>query len=172
MEQETWVLYDENRKPIGKEVPRYAKLEKHEYAFGVHVWIKSNGKYLIFRRDKSKKRYPNLFDMIGGGVNGHDSPLYTAIKETKEESGLDLNPNDLKLVFISKVDYEVNGNIYPEHTHVYMAEINDLKISDIQIEVGKNCDPQFLSKEEILKLIDDKLFIPIVIYRDKIEELF
>lgn len=109
--------------------------------------------------------------MIGGGINGYEDPLETAIRETMEESGLDIRNRNPKLIFMSRVDLG-NGVIYQEHSYVYMVEMNDVTIDDIKIEEGKNLNPDFKTKEEILELIDQKIFIPVVNYRDKIEKLF
>lgn len=171
LDNEMWVLYDKNFKPLNKIVPRYTPLSKDEYELGVHIWIKVKGKYLIFQRSETKRTFPGFFEMIGGGINGYDDPLDSAIREVKEESGLDIKDRNPQLIFMSRVDYG-NGIIYPEHTYVYMVEMNDISIEDIEIEEGKNLNPKFLSKDEILKLIDDGVFVPVVTYRDRIEKLF
>lgn len=171
LENESWVLFDKNFKPLNKIVPRYTELTKDEYSLGVHIWVKCNGKYLIFKRSATKRTFPNFYEMIGGGINGNEDPMLAALRELKEESGIDAQADELKFLFMSRVDYG-NGIIYPEHTYVYMIEKNNLSVSDIKIEEGKNCSPAFLSKEEIIKLMDKKIFVPVVTYREIIEKEF
>lgn len=170
--QEYWALYDENLKPLNKVVPRYTPLAKDEYQLGVHIWIKTGDKYLIFKRSPSKRLYPNLFDMIGGGIDGYDAPIATAIREVEEESGIKLREKDLRFMFMAKIKQGERGIAFPEHTYVYMVNINNLKIEDVRIEEGKNCEPSFMTKEEIIALIEQNKFIPVVQYEDKIEKLF
>ncbi len=170
--QEYWALYDENLKPLNKLVPRYTPLSKDEYELGVHIWIKIGDKFLIFKRSASKKLFPNYYEMIGGGIDGYDEPLATALREVEEESGLKLKEDNLEFMFMSKINQGEHGITFPEHTYVYMAKIDNLKLEDIRIEEGKNCNPSFKTKEEILNLIKENKFIPVVQYEDKIEKLF
>ena len=162
---EKWALYDKNLKPLNKLVDRDSLLQKGEYHLSVHAWIKKDNKFLIFQRDENKKIFPNFYEPIAGGVNEYESSLDTVIREVKEESGIDLNEEQI----IKKFSVVNNECKYKEICDVYVFEI-DFNIEDIKIEKGKNKNPRLLTKEEIIKLIDDKQFLPLVIYSNQIEK--
>lgn len=172
LENESWVLYDKNKKPLGKTVPRNFKTQENEYHFGVHIWVKSKDKFLIFKRSATKFTFPGYYEMIGGGVNGNDSTIETAVRELFEESGIKADPSELKFMFNIRVDAGEYGIVFAEFDDVFLLE-RDIDISKIKIEEGKNLDPQFLTKQEVLNLIDTGKFVPLVkAYRDKIVTLF
>lgn len=63
----------------------------------VHVWFYTiDGKVLIQKRAPSKIVFPNLWDVsVAGHISAYETPIKSAIREVKEEIGLDINKNDL-----------------------------------------------------------------------------
>ena len=59
-----------------------------------HALIKIDGKYLVIKRTKIKRgklnSYPLYWDIPGGMVEEEELPRDAAIRETKEEVGLDV----------------------------------------------------------------------------------
>ena len=59
-----------------------------------HALIKNNGKYLVIKRTEIKRgklnSYPLYWDIPGGMVEDNELPRDAAIRETKEEVGLDV----------------------------------------------------------------------------------
>lgn len=162
---EKWVMYDKNRKCLNKVVDRDSTLEKGEYHLSVHAWIKCDNKFLIFQRDESKKIFPSFYEPIAGGVSGYEDPLDAMIREVKEESGLIVNKKEVSYHF-----YIVNDECkYPEICDVYVFN-HKFDIKNIVLEEGKNKNPKLLTKKEIIKLIDENKFLPLVTYKDKINE--
>ena len=49
----------------------------------------------ILRDDIPTIPYPNHWDLPGGGREGHETPVETALRETNEEMGLSFEPNEL-----------------------------------------------------------------------------
>ena len=68
----------------------------------VHIWfITPNGEIVFQHRSKSKNLLPDKLDAtVAGHVELNDSYEKTAIKECKEETGVDIDVN--KLVFLIK----------------------------------------------------------------------
>ena len=97
---ELWDLYTENRIKTGETHVRGNPLPKDKYHLVVNVWIKnSEGKYLISRRSRKKSRNPLKFETVGGAVLKGENSLQAAIRETKEEVGIDLDTKRAKLVY-------------------------------------------------------------------------
>lgn len=66
----------------------------------VHVYFVTADDHIIFqRRGRHKDTYPGLLDAtVGGHVAPGESYLETAIRETAEETGLKLVPQDFRLI--------------------------------------------------------------------------
>ncbi len=69
-----------------------------------------NSYMVVFHDDKVLvlKRTNGFWEFPGGGVNWGEDPRQTAIRETKEETGLDVT--DVSFVTTTSATYEKNGN--------------------------------------------------------------
>ncbi|TRD22169.1 NUDIX domain-containing protein [Palleronia caenipelagi] len=47
----------------------------------------------LLRDDRADIPFPGLWDLPGGGREGNETPLETALRETREETGLRVSPN-------------------------------------------------------------------------------
>lgn len=66
----------------------------------------SKGKYLISQRSANRPTYPLMWECVGGSVVKGEDSLLGAIRETKEEVGVDLRPEKgqvIKELFEQKV---------------------------------------------------------------------
>lgn len=96
---EMWDLYDIDRTVIGEHI-RGNKLPANSYHLVVHVWIKNNqGKYLISQRAKNRPTFPLMWECVGGSVLKGETSLQGALRETAEEVGIELLPQNGKLLF-------------------------------------------------------------------------
>lgn len=128
-------IVDEEDKIIGtetRETIHQAGLLHRE----IHVYFITPNRELIFQhRAKDKDTYPDLLDAtVGGHVEIGDSYQQTAIKETKEETGVDIDPKDL--IFIKKIrktsEDLVTGkknNVFNErYLYIYRGDVGDLLV--------------------------------------------
>ena len=96
---ELWDLYTENRVKTGETHVRGNPLPKDRYHLVVNVWIKnSEGKYLISRRSKTRPKNPLMFETVGGAALKGENSIEAAIREVKEELGIDLNIKSTNLI--------------------------------------------------------------------------
>lgn len=97
---ELWDLYDENRTLTGRTHIRGESIPAGYYHLVVHVWIRnSEGKYLISQRSASRPTCPLMWECVGGSVVSGEDSLTGAIREAKEEVGIDLTPENGHVVF-------------------------------------------------------------------------
>ena len=90
---EIWDLYDENRELLGKDHVRGEQLPIDGYHLVVHVWIRnSKGEYLIAQRSANRQTYPLMWECVDGSVIKGEDSLQGALREVKEEVGVDLLP--------------------------------------------------------------------------------
>lgn len=119
---ELWDLYDENRRILGRDHIRGDAIPADCYHLVVHVWIRnSKGEYLISQRSASRKSFPLMWECTGGSVLKGEDSLNAAVREVKEEIGLDLLPVEGKLLF-SQVREEYNGERYADILDAWLWE--------------------------------------------------
>ena len=112
---ELWDLYNEKRELTGMTHIRGQKVPQGFYHLVVHVWIRnSKGEYLISQRSADRPAYPLMWECVGGSAVAGEDSLMAALRETKEEVGIDL-PADS-----GKIKYSVVGRI-----------VNEVKFTDI-----------------------------------------
>lgn len=96
---EIWDLYTHDRQLTGETHIRGKKLPPERYHLVVHVWIKnSQGQWLISQRAASRPTFPLKWESVGGSVTAGEDSLTGAIREAKEEVGVDLDPAQGRLV--------------------------------------------------------------------------
>jgi isopentenyldiphosphate isomerase len=131
----------------------------------VHVWL-YNGKGELFfqKRAEDKDTFPGLLDAsIGGHVEVGDSYEKTAVKEAMEETGLEINPADLKLAGILKYvsDDAITGKINNSIKHIFAYRF-DGSANELKIEEGKATGFEVVKLDSLFNMSDfeKKRFIP------------
>lgn len=126
----------------------------------VHTLIKTEKGYLVTKRSKEETTFPEYWDIPGGLAEYGELPKETAIRETKEEVGLDIIPTRvihedsnldkskdfvyIRLVYLCKLKSRIDDIILQASEHSEYRYINTLeglkkeKISPFLIEVFKN----------------------------------
>ena len=109
----------------------------------VHALIKVKDKFLITKRSKIEDNYPEYWDLPGGLVEKGELPQEAVIRETKEETNLDIIP--LKII-------REDSNLDKEKDIVfirliYLAEIDN--IDNIKLDENEHSD------YKLIKTIDD-----------------
>ncbi len=159
---EIWDLYDDNRNIIGEHI-RGEKLPDDGYHLVVHAWIKnSNNEFLISRRAANRPTFPLMYECVGGSVIKGESSLTGAIREIKEEIGLDLAECDGKLLF-SKVRKIINGVKFNDILDVWLFNYN----GEINLHNAITDEVDFanwLSLKEIQELYKQNKLVPTLEY--------
>lgn len=97
---ELWDLYTRERELTGQEHIRGEAIPEGFYHLVVHVWIRSpRGEYLISQRSPDRPTFPLMWECVGGSVLKDEDSLTGALREVREEIGLDLSPADGHLLF-------------------------------------------------------------------------
>jgi isopentenyl-diphosphate Delta-isomerase len=135
----------------------------------VHVYFITPDRKIIFQhRAKNKDTFPDLLDAtVGGHVDLGDTYKESAVREVKEETGLEIREDEL--VFLSKERIkacldEVSSKTNNAWIESYFYNFKG-KVSDLKIEQGKSLGFESWSIND-LKNINEKekrRFIPYVI---------
>ena len=110
---EYWDVYDKNKQKTGRLMKRGELLKEDEYHLIVHIWIKnSKGEFLIQQRSETVKN-PLVWSATGGSVVAGEDSYTGAIREVKEELGLDLTNHN---------GYLFDSSLYEEENQKYLQE--------------------------------------------------
>lgn len=122
----------------------------------VRVWfINLKGEVLLQKRSMNKKIFPGLWDAgVGGHVSSGESSVEGAMKETREEIGLEIPKEEYHLIFTvraPKTKY-FDDFIDNELNDVYIVR-RDLDISSLQMEKDELDEVRWLDLETFEKWV-------------------
>lgn len=156
---ELWDIYDVNRNKTGRTVERGKPMEQDEYHIVVNVWIKgSDGRWLISKRSPNK-HYQNMWQVTGGSAIAGEDSLTAALREAKEELGVDLNPENGHLFRTTVRQYRS----FSDFLDIWIFR-HDCLIENIVLQEGETCDAKWATNEEILEMEKSGEFIPMNVY--------
>lgn len=141
-------LYDENKNLTGEKLFREKGTKlivpKGRYSIVVLAFIEnSKGEFLFQMTSKRKK---NVWATTGGHVKSGQTSKKAIIEEIKEELGIDINEDEVKLFKTYKYDDAFKDVFYIKKD----IDINSLTYQEDEVEYIK-----YLTKDEILDLINN-----------------
>ena len=155
---ELWDLYNEKRELIGKTHVRGEKIPDGYYHLAVHVWIRnSKGEYLIGQRSADRSKFPLMWGTVGGSAIAGENSITAAIRETKEEVGIDLDIGSGRLAY-SIVGRIINGVKSSDIMDAWLFEYDgeaDLSLAT----TAEVVQIKWMSTEEIKKLFEEKKLV-------------
>lgn len=148
---ELWDVYDENRVLTGRLHRRGDFLPSGDYHLSVHIWIlNSHGEFLLTKRSPNKG-FPNMWEATGGAALAGDDSLTAAIREVREETGLELAPEKGECV----ISYRGKDHF----TDVWLFK-QDFNIADVQLLEGETCDKMLADMKTVLQLKEKGMLVP------------
>lgn len=166
MFMEKWDLYTKYREKTGKECIRGEKIPEGLYHLVVHVWIRNRkGEYLISQRSAGRPTFPLMWECVGGSVLKGESSIEGALREVKEEVGLDLEQETGKLLF-SKIrgsDVEYECKVFNDIMDVWLFSYD----GELQLEAATTDEVaacKWMTVSEIRKLYEEKKLVQMLDY--------
>jgi 8-oxo-dGTP pyrophosphatase MutT (NUDIX family)/diadenosine tetraphosphate (Ap4A) HIT family hydrolase len=147
---EIWDILDENGNKTNRTIIRGQELQPGDYHLVVHIWIVNDkNEFLIQKRAEHLKLMPGIWAVTGGSaVQGEDS-LTAAVREAKEEMGIDVDlANFTKIATVKRKD-----NI----ADVWLARQN-VALEDIKLQTEEVSDARWASKEAIEAMLQEGSF--------------
>ena len=161
--KEIWDLYNEKRELTGRDQVRGEEIPKGYYHLVVHVWIRNRcGKYLIAQRSADRPTHPLKWECVGGSVLKGEDSLTGALRETKEEVGLSLEPKDGKIVR-STIGRIVNGVRFSDIVDVWLFPY-DGPVSLETATTKEAAQIAWLDRQQIKELFDQGDFVDTLRY--------
>ncbi len=146
---ELWDLYTRDKQLAGRDHIRGKQISDGYYHLVVNVWIRNNKEeYLISQRNFNRPTFPLQWECVGGAVLKGEDSLTGALREVKEEIGVELSSNSRSLLFS-----EVR-----EHSHdirdIWLFEYNG-SVSLEKATTDEVAQVKWMNKEQIKKLFEE-----------------
>ena len=115
-------MYNERRELTGREHFRGEDIPHGYYHLVVHIWIRnSKGEYLISQRSEDRPTRRLMWECVGGSALKGENSLAAALRETGEEVGIKLSPENGKML-CSMVGRVINDVRFSDIVDVWLFE--------------------------------------------------
>lgn len=150
---ELWDIYDKDRNKTGRTMKRGEPMKDGDYHLVVHICIfSSDGKMLIQQRQPFKDGWSNLWDItVGGSSVAGDTSIDAAVREVREEVGIQLSPAELRKTMT--IDF---GHGFDD----FYTVTKDVDISSLKLQYEEVQQVKWADADEIKSMIDEEIFIP------------
>lgn len=153
---EFWNIYDEKRRDTGRIAERGSTLNPNEFHLVVNAWLRNGrGEYLLSRRAAGKSD-PLKWETTGGSALASETSLLAAVREVKEELGIDVRPRDGVLVCSGIRRYEGS----PDILDVWLFDGYEIPLEEVTLQQEETCAAKWASIEEIRRMIHSGEWIP------------
>lgn len=149
-------IYDENRVFTGMTVPRKTKLAQGQYMLYALALIEDKaGRILITKRALTKKWAPGSWEIPGGGAHTGETTVDTVCREAFEETGIKVNPEDVRVLYSYRND-DPNGDNY--YNDIFLCSA-DFTLEDVKTQEEEVIDVYLATMEEIHELHEKDGFL-------------
>ena len=166
-------VLDENGNKTGRTKAREYVHRDGDWHKAVHTWIVNDkNEILLQKRSPNKDSYPNMWDISSAGhLTAGDESLQGAIREIKEELGIDTTPDQFKLIGTRKKAGKYNqAFVNNEFNDVYLLRLS-LDISKLHLQEEEVSEVKYVHIDEFRDMIknNDKTLL---MHEDEFEMLF
>lgn len=150
---ELWDVYDEDRLPTGRTAVRGGARRAGDCQLVVHVCLfNARGEMLIQQRQHTKHSYPDYWDVsVGGGVIAGESVRAAAMRELREELGLEIDLSET----VAAVTLSFDGGF----DDYFLADC-DVPLAALTLQTEEVQAVRWVTKEEIKAMITRREFAP------------
>lgn len=148
-------VLDKNGNKTGKTKARSEVHRDGDWHKAVHIWIVNNkDEVLLQKRSPNKDSYPNMWDISSAGhLTAGDDSISGAIREIKEELGVDILASQLTLIGTRKNSAKPTPKfINNEFNDVYLLRLS-LDIDKIALQEDEVSEVRYIPIEEFRNMI-------------------
>lgn len=150
---EYWNLYDYDEKKKKKIALRGTKLNDDDFHIVINAWLmNSKNEFLITQRSATKS-HPLMWECTGGSALLGETAKDAAIREVREELGIDISNDDITLIGTTRRYYKN----CPDILKVFIIK-KDISLEKIKVQEEEVCNVMWASKKNILKLFKEGKF--------------
>ena len=130
---------------------------------------------LLQKRSESKDSNPGCYDISSAGhIPAGCGYLDSALRELKEELGIDASSEELELRLIRRISYSdiFHGKLFKDNqvTRVYKMKRNDIDIEKLNLQKEEVEEVIWMDYEECIKAVKNNT-IKHCIYLEELEKL-
>lgn len=141
---EVWDLFDENRKPLGKQVGRREPMKQGEYHIVVVACVVDRkGRLLLTLRAHEKEKYPDTWENTGGALQAGEESREAAARELCEETGIRVPKEEFILLDSQKEEYAF--------IDFYIIR-RDVPLEEIVLQKGETADARWVTPKEFREM--------------------
>ena len=137
-------VVDKNGQPTGEMVSRDEAHQKGLPHRTSHVWIVRSSEHgyeiLLQKRSEEKDSFPGLYDTSSAGhIPAGDEPLPSALRELREELGIEAAPGQLHFIGTFRIQYEraFHGRLFRDNefanVYLYDGPIGEMKLQESEV---------------------------------------
>lgn len=155
---ELWDAYDSSFTRIeGKTLVRGEDIPDGMFHLVTSILVRhTDGSYLLMKRDP-RKHYGGIWEAsAGGSALVGETALMCAVRELREESGIDAAPNALT---------ELKTLIKHEHgiIYVHFMCVTDCEKDDITLQAGETTDYMWVKRSTLLEMLGNGTAVPSIV---------
>lgn len=162
-------IFDENNKYTGKVKEKQQAHDAGDFHRTAHIWLINDKKELLLqKRSATKKTHPNCWDISGAGhIRAGETVINGAIRELKEELGVNAQEKDLQYIAIIKSTKNPKNM---EFQYVYLLRCN-MKIEDYIFGDNEVSEVKYVYYEELERMADNKAE-GLLLHNEEFKKLF
>jgi 8-oxo-dGTP diphosphatase len=154
---EVWDVYDKNRNKKNKIHVRGTPLAVGDYHIVVHVWIRNKKGEILLTKRHQDKPHPNLWECPGGSILAGENSLDGAVREVKEEIGINLSRSNGKLIKSERRD------VYNDFYDVWLFN-QSIDITKTILQEDEVSDIKWVTKSELESMNNSNCIVPTLSY--------
>ncbi|HEU0266406.1 MAG TPA: NUDIX domain-containing protein [Candidatus Saccharimonadaceae bacterium] len=150
-------VFTQNGEPlIGLSVERDEFRDRLDYLMGTaHIWVWRYGasgvEMMLQKRSMAKKTHPGMLSTSAAGhIDVGETAIEAAVREAKEEIGLEIDPQ--KLLFVASLNRNIQGNGQNIST-MYLYEVGDTYAPVLQKSEVESYE--WVSREDFRAMVTD-----------------
>lgn len=150
-------ICDEYGKPTGRTMTRQQAHEQELWHQVALAWVyNSQGEVLLQHRSPGRDAFPNAWDVSASGhIQSGDSAIATAVRELREELGIQVGPGEL--TELGKVSDEfplVDGKTHREHATVFLAH-RDINLERMEFQTAEVDGARWMNLRDLAADMDN-----------------
>lgn len=157
MPNEPLDVYDEQGKPTGEVLPRSEVHQRELWHAVAVVWVyNSEGDVLLQHRAAERNGFPNTWDVSASGhVRAGDSVIASAVRELREELGIQVKPNEMTEIGRLKDSFPLTyGKTHNEHDVVYLVH-RDINLERLELQSSEVDGARWMNLRDLAAEMDD-----------------
>ena len=147
-------IYDELGQKCGKTEEKHEAHKKALIHKGVCVWIINSNDEILLQTRNNQVMFPNMMDIsFSGHIQTGETSLEAAMREGKEELGIDLEIDKLQYLFSCREYWEVDGYIENHIDDVFLYR-TDILLKDYSFYDNEVKQVSYVSLEKFKMMIE------------------